>query len=113
MTTRLLGIELYFDDVDRAKRFYLETLGLDLSDEGVGHFAQFECGGGFICVERKGSETYPSHDKAVVFLEVPDLHAMVDRIGRERFVHVQRRGDGRPWAVVHDPEGHNVLLMEA
>lgn len=112
MTTRLLGVELYFDDLDRAKHFYLDTLGLDLSEEAVGHFAQFECGGGFLCVERKGSESYPSLDKAVVFLEVSDLQAMVDRIGREHFVHIERGGDVTSWAVVHDPEGHNVLLME-
>ena len=113
MTARLLGVELYFDDVDRAKHFYRNTLGLDLSDEAVGHFAQFACGSGFVCVERKGSETYPSRDKAVVFLEVADLGGMVERIGREHFVHIERSVSARSWAVVHDPEGHNVLLMEA
>lgn len=113
MTARLLGVELYFDDVDAAKRFYRDTLGLDLADEAAGRFAQFMCGGGFVCVERKGTETYPSHDKAVVFLEVPDLQVMVERIGTERVVHIERGASVRPWAVVHDPEGHNVLLLEA
>ncbi|HKT09901.1 MAG TPA: VOC family protein [Gemmatimonadaceae bacterium] len=113
MTVRLLGVELYFEDVDRAKRFYGDTLGLDLSDEAVGHFAQFACVGGFVCVERKGSETYPSRDKAVVFLEVADLQAMIGRIGREHFVHIERNEGARQWAVVHDPEGHNVLMIQA
>ena len=113
MTLRLLGIELYFDDVHRAKRFYRDTIGLELSDEATGRFAQFGLGGGFVCVERKGVETYPSHDKAVVFLEVPDLQVMIDRIGREQLVHLEQGAGNRPWAVVHDPEGHNVLLLEA
>ncbi|HTL94249.1 MAG TPA: VOC family protein [Gemmatimonadaceae bacterium] len=110
---RLLGVELYFDDVERAKRFYRDTIGLELSDEASGHFAQFACGGGFVCVESKGTENYPSHDKAVVFLEVPDLQAMVDRIGRDHVVHLEVREGKQSWAVVHDPEGHNVLLLEA
>jgi catechol 2,3-dioxygenase-like lactoylglutathione lyase family enzyme len=70
---RLVGVELYFQDLERAKGFYRDTLGLDLADESVGHHAKFDGGAAFICLERKGAESYPSHDKAVVFLEVPDL----------------------------------------
>lgn len=114
-TPRLLGVELYFDDVEGAKRFYRDTLGLELSDEAAGHFAQFACGGGFVCVERKGSESYPSQDKAVLFIEVNDLQAAVERIGRDRIVHLEPSAGGArsPWAVLHDPEGHNVLLLQA
>ena len=70
---RFVGVELYFDDLERAKKFYIETLGLEISDEQVGHHAKFDSGAGFVCLERKGSEPYPSEDKAVLFFEVPDL----------------------------------------
>jgi predicted enzyme related to lactoylglutathione lyase len=112
---RLAGVELYFDDLERARKFYGEVLGLKLHDEQPGHHAQFDTGPSFLCVERKAAESYPSRDKAVVFLEVGDLAAAVKKIGRERFVHIESRGKrGRPsWAVLHDPEGHNVLLLEA
>jgi hypothetical protein len=62
----------------------------------------------------KGVEDYPSRDKAVIFLEVPNVQAAVEAIGRERFVHVEN-GDERtqPWAVLHDSERYNVLLLEA
>lgn len=82
-------------------------MGLEVSQEEKGHHAKFDSGAGFICLERKGLESYPSKDKAVLFFEVKDLRATIAAIGRERFVQVEDR-----WAVVHDPEGHNVLLME-
>jgi len=31
-----VGGELYFDDLERAKRFYIGTMGLEVSDEEVG-----------------------------------------------------------------------------
>src|SRR5437667_6971894 len=104
---RFVGVELYFDNLQVAKKFYSETLNLDLSDEQVGHHAKFESGAGFICLERKGAESYPSKDKAVLFFEVPDLRSAIAAIGKDRLV--QSEGT---WAVLHDPEGHNILLLE-
>jgi len=107
-TLRFVGVELYFEDLDRAKRFYRETLGLQALDQRPGHYAKFDCGAGFVCLERKGSETYPSSDKAVLFFEVSDLKAAVSSIGKERVVRCEHQ-----WAVLHDPEGHNILLLQA
>lgn len=108
---RLIGVELYFDDLPAAKRFYQETLGLKLSGEQPGHHAQFDAGAGFLCAEKKGVEDYPSRDKAVIFLEVSNVRSAVEAIGRERVVKFSEDGSA-PWAVLHDPEGHNVLLLE-
>ena len=112
---RLTGVELYFDDLPRAKKFYRETLGLELADESAGHFAQFDAGGSFVCVESKGSENYPSLDKAVLFFEVPDLRATVELLGRDRILRYEPAAQsGRAsWAVLHDTEGHNILLLDA
>jgi predicted enzyme related to lactoylglutathione lyase len=104
---RLVGVELYFDDLEQAKKFYVEILGLEISDEQVGHHAKFNSGTGFVCVEQKGSEPYPSKDKAVLFFEVPDLRAAITAIGQDRLVQSESA-----WAVIHDPEGHNVLLLQ-
>ena len=78
----------------------------EVSAEQSGHFAKFDSGSGFICLERKEAESYPSDDKAVLFFQVDDLAATVAAIGRELFVQVQPA-----WAVLHNPEGHNVLLL--
>jgi len=109
---RLAGFELYFDDLESAKRFYRNTLGLELTGEKSGHHAQFGANP-FLCLERKGAESYPSRDKAVVFIEVPDVQAILERLG-EHILQFEPGFPGQPaWAVLHDPEGHNVLLMQS
>ncbi len=111
---RLAGCELYFEDLEAAKRFYRDQLGLELAEEEPGHHVRLDSGNFFLCLERKGVETYASRDKAVVFLEVADVAAAVTKIGRRRFAHVEILANGRiGWAVLHDPAGHNVLLLEA
>ncbi len=104
---KFVGVELYFDNLEEAKEFYSKTLGLQVSEEQSGHFAKFDSERGFVCLERKGLESYPSRDKAVLFFEVPDLAATITAVGRDRFSQVEAG-----WAVLHDPEGHNVLLLQ-
>jgi predicted enzyme related to lactoylglutathione lyase len=101
------GVELYFDNLEAAKEFYSRVLGLEVCEEQSGHFVKYESGAGFVCLEAKGSESYPSPDKAVLFFEVSDLAGSIASIGREHFVQVEPA-----WAVLHDPEGHNVLLLQ-
>ena len=112
---RLVGVELYFDRLARAKKFYRDILGLALANETYGHHAKFVSGDTFICLERKGAENYPSADKAVLFFEVPDLAAAVKSLGRKRVVRCDSQSSARrpAWAVLHDPEGHNILLLES
>jgi predicted enzyme related to lactoylglutathione lyase len=105
---RFVGTELYFDDLERAKMFYTQTLGLPIADEQPGHYARFQSGAGFVCLERKGSESYPSQDKAVLFFEVSDLPAAIKAIGADQIVQSEPA-----WAVLHDPEGHNILLLKS
>jgi len=101
---RFVGVELYFDDLEAAREFYVGTLGLEVSGEQAGHHTS---GAGFVCLERKGCEPYPSKDEAVLFFEVSDLKAAIVSIGRHRLVQSESK-----WAVIHDPEGHNLLLLQ-
>jgi hypothetical protein len=59
-----------------------------------------------VCLERKGFEPYPSKDKAVLFFEIR-LKGSNCGHGQDRLVQFESR-----WAVIHDPEGHNVLLVQ-
>ena len=68
---------------------------------------QFDSGGRSICLERKGPESCQSKDMAVLFFEVPSLTSSIAAIGEERIVHSEPT-----WAVLHDPEGHNMLLLQ-
>ncbi len=107
---RLTGLELYSRDLARSREFYRDTLGLTVSEDDPTHHIMFDEGDAFLCLEVPGAENYPPQDKAVLFFEVPDLAAMVDRIGHDRFVKVELEA-AHPWAVLHDPDGHNVLLL--
>lgn len=107
ISPRFVGVELYFDDLERAKSFYTETLGLKISEEEPGHHAKFDGDSGFVCLERKGAESYPSQDKAALFFEVADLRSAIGALGEDQIIE-----SGPRWAVLHDPEGHNVLLLQ-
>jgi catechol 2,3-dioxygenase-like lactoylglutathione lyase family enzyme len=104
---QFVGVELCFENLETAKRFYFETLGLEVSAEQVGHHAMFDGGAGFVCLERKGAESHSSKDKAVLFFEVPNLRSAIAAIGQDRLLQSELS-----WAVLHDPEGHNILLLE-
>ncbi len=105
---RFVGVELYFENLETAKKFYKEKLGLEVSDEQAGHHAKFDSGAGFVCLEQKGAESYPSKDKAVLFFEVPDLSAAIVAVRQDRLVQSEPT-----WAVFHDPEGHNIVLLQS
>ncbi len=109
---RLAGVELYFEHLEQARRFYSETLGLELQEHQPAHHAKFGLTGGFLCLEQKGVEPYPSADKAVVFVEVADLQAHLTQVGSAHVVGVDSSGPPA-WAAVRDPEGHTVLLVQA
>ena len=109
---RLAGVELYFEHLEEARRFYRETLGLELQEHYPGHHAKFGLTGGFLCLEEKGVEPYPSADKAVVFVEVADLRGRLTQVGSAHVVGLDTT-DAPSWAAIRDPEGHTVLLVQA
>jgi len=59
LSAQFVGVELYFEDLERAKMFYLDTLGLHLSDEQPGHHAKFAADAAFVCLEPKVRSPIP------------------------------------------------------
>lgn len=104
---RFAGVELYFDDLPGATAFYRERVGLALEEHVPDHHAKFALGSAFVCAERRGVEDYPSADKAVVFIEVPNLPVVLAGLGGGDVV-----GSGHGWAAIRDPEGHTVMLVQ-
>jgi catechol 2,3-dioxygenase-like lactoylglutathione lyase family enzyme len=45
---RVIGFELYFDDLEAARRFYRDTLGLHVSEEERDHYTKFDSGPTFL-----------------------------------------------------------------
>jgi catechol 2,3-dioxygenase-like lactoylglutathione lyase family enzyme len=109
------------DDVPRAKRFYEETLGLEVSEEGPGIVLKL-AGGNNVLVYGKGSGHQPATFTVLNF-ETADIEATVDGLV-ERGVEFERyegtetetdekgvfRGGGPLIAWFKDPAG-NVLSV--
>lgn len=108
---RLAGVELYFENLESAKMFYAQVLGLRLEEDDPAHHAKFGAGGAFVCLEKKGVEEYASEDKAVLFLEVEKVADAVERIESSHVMRAETSGPN-PWAAIRDPEGHTILLLQ-
>lgn len=68
------------DDLDRARRFYEDTLGLRLSDEGMGGVARLHLGGGTqVLVYAKGGGHTPATFTVLNF-PVDDVEKAVDEL---------------------------------
>jgi Predicted enzyme related to lactoylglutathione lyase len=106
------GVELYFDDLGRAKKFYCDLLRLELDEEDPQHHVKLKLGDRFLCLEKKGVEGYPSADKAVIFFEVDDLAEFAQSVGAGRVVQSAPNAATPAWIVLHDPEGHNILVLQ-
>jgi hypothetical protein len=76
----------------RAQAFTSKSWGLELAEMQNGHHAKFTTPAGFICLERRGAEEYPSADKAVLFLEVANLSQTIERIVADRVIKRGRCG---------------------
>ncbi len=110
-SAKLAGVELYFNDLEAAKNFYRDVLGLALDEDDPNHHAKFALGSLFLYLEAKGMEDYASADKAAVFVEIEDIRGAVDRIDSRHLVGSDL-SSAQPWAAIRDPEGHTVMLLQ-
>jgi predicted enzyme related to lactoylglutathione lyase len=109
------------DDVPRAKQFYGETLGLDVSEEN-GLLALHLGGGGTVLVYPK--ENHEAATFTVLNFPVEDVEATVDRLAATgvRFEHYDGelqtdakgifRGEGPTIAWFRDPAGNILSVLE-
>ena len=111
------------DDLAAARAFYAETLGLDVTSEGIGIGLKLP-GGGSVFVYPKGTHHSPA-SFTVLNLVVPDLEAAVDDLsGRgvrfERYPGmtqdergISRGGPGPAIAWFKDPAKNVLALIQA
>lgn len=59
ISARLVGVELCLEDLQGARKLYLHTLGLHISDEQPGHHAKFATDAAFVCLEQKVRSPIP------------------------------------------------------
>jgi methylmalonyl-CoA/ethylmalonyl-CoA epimerase len=110
-------IALHVSDIDRAERFYRDTLGLPLLFR-FGNLAFFDCAGLRLMLEG-GHESTGKREQFCVYFRVTGIEAAVAAL-RLRQVYferepqlVARMPDHELWmAFMHDPDGNPLALME-
>jgi methylmalonyl-CoA/ethylmalonyl-CoA epimerase len=110
-------IALHVSDIDRAERFYRDTLGLPLLFR-FGNLAFFDCAGVRLMLEG-GHESTGKREQFCVYFRVTGIEAAVAAL-RLRQVYferepqlVARMPDHELWmAFMHDPDGNPLALME-
>jgi catechol 2,3-dioxygenase-like lactoylglutathione lyase family enzyme len=108
-------VTLRVADLDRAVRFYTETLGLELTERSGGHWAAVRAPGltiglhpGGAPAPRPAAPDGPA--SPTIGLEVADLPAAVTAL-TARGVRFARRGEGaEALAFFSDPDGHGLYL---
>jgi methylmalonyl-CoA/ethylmalonyl-CoA epimerase len=110
-------IALHVSDVDRAERFYRDTLGLPPLFR-FGNLVFLDCAGVRLMLEG-GHESTGRREQFCVYFRVSQIEAVVAAL-RARQVYferdpqlVARMPDHELWmAFMHDPDGNLLALME-
>jgi catechol 2,3-dioxygenase-like lactoylglutathione lyase family enzyme len=95
-------------NLDGAREFYEKLLGLPACGEQPGDFVQLSVGDAALCVDTAGGGDPPAAIFAVTGLDqlcehLADAGVTVDG---------PRHGHGGRYAVVHDPDGHELVFEE-
>jgi predicted enzyme related to lactoylglutathione lyase len=110
------------DDLDRARQFYEGTLGLSMSEAGMGGVAQLHLGGGKHVVVYAKPDHVPA-TYTVLNFPVPDIEAAVDALAERgvQFEHYEHpptdergimRAGGPLIAWFTDPAGNVLSVLQ-
>ncbi len=115
MIKTVWSITLYVSDLEQAKQFYGQTLGLEKKYE-YASYVGFECGGleiGLIPRLEKGQRVDPS--SPVVDFLVDDVEKFYDEL-RKKGVNFTQELHQEPWggrqATFTDPDGNPLEIVE-
>lgn len=113
MLNGLDHVVLFVNDLQRAKRFYCETLGLRLIVDTPG-FAGVLAGGQLIGLHPSETGGQDVGRGSIPYFRVTDLDATVSAL-REKQVHIHREPaimpNGDRIATIHDSEGNAIGLV--
>lgn len=107
------GIVWYSQDLDRARAFYRDVLGLPLLlDEG--HVVHFDAGTVRLAIHRCPPGERREAPEGFLVFGTDDIAAAYEELGKRGAVFLGAPAE-RPYgrvAYLHDPEGHEIGLLE-
>jgi methylmalonyl-CoA/ethylmalonyl-CoA epimerase len=114
---RIGQLALHVSDIDRAERFYRDTLGLKALFR-FSNLAFFDCEGVRLMLDG-GHESTGKREQFCIYFRVSGIEAVVaalksKQVYFERELHmVAKMPDHELWmAFLHDPDGNLLALME-
>jgi predicted enzyme related to lactoylglutathione lyase len=100
-------------DVKRARSFYEDVLGLEVSDEMMsGKWVEYTVGDDTLAIANVSDEWTPSNQGTGAALEVEDFDEAIRRL-RDQQVHIAVEPFETPcchMAVVQDPDGNKLII---
>jgi predicted enzyme related to lactoylglutathione lyase len=105
-------------EMDRARAFYGETLGLDeswvLDENGKVHWVEYDVAGHTLALALSDGAWKPSPDGAGICLEVEDLDAAINKLEGAGVTIAMPIGEFPMcrMAVVSDPDGNGICLHQ-
>jgi catechol 2,3-dioxygenase-like lactoylglutathione lyase family enzyme len=116
MFERYSFVAITTNDLDRARRFWVNDLGFAVTEEQAGHFFIVDAGGLRLCVDvadcdiRKAGSTDP-----VIGLKVKSVQEVLDELAKHG-IQPQRgptQGMRGNYFEIRDPDGRVVIITEA
>jgi catechol 2,3-dioxygenase-like lactoylglutathione lyase family enzyme len=105
------AVVLMVDDVGRSVRFYIETLGMKLVEEGADGSMVIDAGEGFHIALRQGKATTAAPGPVLLYPKVPIDEAIAIFENRGVAFAVERT-DRTVIARFHDPDANDLALFQ-
>jgi len=106
-------IRIPVTDINRARDFYEDVLGLKLTEEmGKGHWIEYAIGDGTLALANFPDQWKPSPDGTCVALEMENFEEAIQRL-KDRHVLFDAELFESPccrMAVVMDPDGNKIII---
>lgn len=116
MFDRYAFVAVTSPDLGAARRFWVDQLGCAITEDRPGEFFIVDAGGRRLCIDRPDGRVHRAGGSdPTIGLKVESVDAALDALaahGWEGRPQTVQAGSGR-YAVIHDPDGHAVILTES
>lgn len=98
-------------DMQRAREFYEDVLGLQPDPEMTGeHWTEYSIGEGTLAIACVGEQWKPSNEGTSAALEVENLEAAIAELERRKIAYDKVDSPVCRMAIIEDPDGNKLII---
>lgn len=98
-------------DMERARAFYEDVLGLQPDPEMTGqHWTEYSIGDGTLAIACVGEQWKPSNEGTSAALEVENLEEAIARFQERKIVYDKVDSPVCRMAIIEDPDGNKLII---